>query len=116
MRLVWCVLLLLIPTEVLAQDQAFRVSLASAVVAHGADLAETQRCLGSGRCRETNPLLLRFDSPSGFAVAKMGLATVTLWVTATKIHPEHPRWALALNLAQTAGFALVAVHNARQGK
>ena len=108
-------LAILLATPVAAQDTLFRASLVSAVIAHSADLAETQRCLGSGRCRETNPWLLRFDSPSGFAVAKMGVASATLWATA-KIHETHPRLAILANLGQTVAFSWIAVHNARQGR
>lgn len=106
------IVVLLIAHAARAEDRIFRASLVSAVVAHGMDLAETQHCLGAGRCRELNPWLARFDSPSGFAIAKMGVAAGSLWATA-KLHETHPRWALLANLAQTAAFSAIAIRNAR---
>ena len=111
-RLATVVIVLLCASSAHAQDALFRASLVSAVVAHSMDLAETQRCLGSGRCTEANPWLARFQSPSGFAIAKMGLASGTLWLTA-KLHETHPRWALVANFAQTATFSAIAIRNAR---
>ena len=108
-------LLVLLAAPVSAQDPFFRTSLVSAVVAHSMDLAETQRCLGSGRCREMNPWLLRFDSPSGFAVAKMSVASASLWATAI-LHETHPRLAILANVGQTVAFSWIAVRNARQGR
>lgn len=104
-----------------AQDRiVFRATLASAVVAHAADLAETQRCLGSGRCRELNPWLLRFDNPTGFAVAKMSLATATLWATTAvydRCESARCRWlAIGANVGQSVAFFALAAHNARQSR
>lgn len=109
---------LLCPRDGWAQtspDNVFRASLVAAVVAHSADLSETQNCLGSGRCKEANPWLARFKSPSGFAVAKMTVASLSLWGTA-KLHESHPRWAIAVNVAQAVGFSVIAARNARVSK
>lgn len=115
MRTLLVVFVLLIAHAASAEDKLFRATLVSAVVAHGMDLAETQRCLGAGRCRELNPWLARVESPSGFAIAKMGLASGTLWATA-KLHELHPRLAILANVAQTVTFSWIAVRNARVGR
>lgn len=94
-------------------DIAFRISLVAAVAAHGADLATTEFGLGTGRVREINPWLTRFSTqPAVFGATKMGIAAFGLWGTA-KLHETHPRWALVANLAQTAAFSAIAVHNTR---
>jgi len=93
-------------------DTLFRLTLASAVIAHSMDLAETMHCRGALKCTEANPWLARFSSPSGFAIAKMSIATASLWATA-KLRETHRNWALAANLAQTVGFAAIAMHNAK---
>ncbi len=108
------VLLVLAPAaEAQEPDVAFRVSLATAIVAHSMDLAETMHCRGAGVCREANPLLARFESPSGFAIGKMSIASLSLWLTA-KLHEDgHRRLAYTLNVAQTVGFTWLALRNAR---
>lgn len=106
------ILLLLGVRPVAADDTAFRASMVAAVVAHAADLAETQRCLGSGRCREVNPWLARFESPSAFAVAQMGVVSAQLWALA-KLHERKPKLATAINFATAGVFAGIAVHNAK---
>jgi hypothetical protein len=108
-------LVLWMPRMGSAQDTPFRFSLVAAVAAHGSDLASTENCLGSGRCRELNPWLARFDNPATFGAVKMGVAALSLWGTA-KLHESHPRWAIAVNVAQAVGFSLVAARNARVGK
>lgn len=109
-------LVLLCASTVQADDRiVFRASLVSAIAAHGADLASTENCLGSGRCREMNPFLLRFNKPATFGAVKIGMAGVSLWATA-KLFDTHPRWAITANLIQTAVFAGIAAHNARVGR
>ena len=116
MRILLVLVGLLVAAPVAAQsDNVFRASLVAAVAAHGADLASTENCLGSGRCRELNPWLARFDNPATFGAVKMGIAALSLWGTA-KLHESHPKWAIAVNVAQAVGFSLVAAHNARVGK
>lgn len=119
MRICWLViaLLCLARSSAAQERQLFKFSLASAVVAHSMDLAETEHCLGAGKCRELNPWLLRFQSPSGFALAKMSLATGTLWITAEvfdRCESRSCKWlAIGSNLGQALAFAAIAVHNRR---
>lgn len=112
MKTILVVLVLLCAHAASAEDKLFRASLVSAIAAHGADLATTEHCLGSGRCRELNPFLLRFEQPAVFGAVKMGVAGLSLWATA-KLHDSHPRWAIAANVAQTVGFTWIAVRNTR---
>jgi hypothetical protein len=83
------------------------------VLGHSADLAATQRCLGSGRCHETNPWLLRFQRPTGFALAKMSVASVGLW--ATRKIPNKTIGAI-VNYSIGVGFCAIAVRNERVGR
>lgn len=98
-----------------AQDTTFRASMVAAVAAHGADLASTEHCLGSGHCREMNPLLARFDQPAVFGAVKMGIVGAQLWALA-KLHDRKPRLATAINLATAGVFAGVAIHNSQVAK
>lgn len=107
------VLALLVSAPARAEETAFRTTLVAAVVAHAMDLAETEHCLGAGKCTEVNPWLARFESPSGFAAAKMTVACLSLWATA-KLHENHPTLAMWTNLAVASGFSAIAMHNARQ--
>jgi hypothetical protein len=116
MKTALVVLFLLFSTKVgYCEDTAFRASMVAAVVAHAADLSVTQRCLGSGRCREVNPWLGRFQQPIPFAVAKMTVASLGLWASA-KLHERHPRWALALNIGVAGAYTAITVHNSRVAK
>ncbi len=115
MKALLFVLLFAVPASAQTADphtSLFRASMVAAVVAHSMDLAETQRCLGAGSCREVNPWLGRFDSPSGFAVAKMSIVAAQLWLVA-KLHEGKPKTAIVINVATTALFAGIAAHNAR---
>ena len=94
------------------QDNAFRASLVAVVAAHGADLATTEHCLGSGRCRELNTFLLRFDQPAVFGAVKMAVAGLSLWGTA-KLRESHPKLAIVVNVGMAGAFGAIAIHNAR---
>ena len=118
MKLLICVLLLCIPAPVLAQDKpdsVFRASLVAAIAAHGADLATTEFCLGAKRCMEQNKFLARFDQPAVFGAVKMGLAGLQLWGTA-KLHERNRTLAILVNIASTAVYTGIAIHNTRQGQ
>ena len=110
------VALVLVAAPVSAQTSTpFRLSAAALIAAHGADLATTEHCLGSGRCHETNPALRLFTtSPGVFGAVKMGLAAVTVLGT-VRLHKNHPKLATALNCGMMALFGGIAVHNARVG-
>lgn len=98
-----------------AQDRVFTVSEWAVLGAHALDASATQRCVGSGRCRELNPYLARFDQPVAFTSAKVGLAWVQLWAV-RKIRPTHPRLATATNYALALGFGALAIRNERIGQ
>ncbi len=98
-----------------AQDRAFTVSEWAVLGAHALDASATQRCVGSGRCRELNPYLARFDQPVAFTSAKVGLAWVQLWAV-RKIRLTHPRLATATNYAIALGFGALAIRNERLGR
>ena len=92
-----------------------KLSFVLAIAGHGADLASTEHCLGSGRCRELNPWLARFENPGVFGAAKMGVAGVSeVWLyDLSKSHPNIAFWS---NLAIGATFSAIAAHNARVSK
>lgn len=98
-----------------AQGKVFTVSEWAVLGAHALDASATQRCVGSGRCRELNPYLARFDQPVAFTSAKVGLAWVQLWAV-RKIRPTHPRLATATNYALALGFGALAIRNERIGQ
>lgn len=99
-----------------AEDRLYRLSLASAVAAHGADLATTEFCLGQRTCRETNPWLLKFSTqPAVFGASKMAVASLGLWAT-SKLHPAHPRWAQFLNWTVSGAYTAIAIRNTRVGQ
>lgn len=89
-----------------------KLTMVSAIAAHGADLASTENCLGAGRCRELNPWLARFEQPAIFGAAKMGVAAGSLWGTA-KFAESHPKLAVLANVAVSVTFSGIAIHNAR---
>ena len=89
-----------------------KLTMVTSIAAHGADLASTEHCLGRGVCREMNPALARFTQPAVFGAAKMAVASLSLWGTA-HLAARHPKMAVAINVAVTGGYALVAVHNTR---
>lgn len=92
------------------------VSEWAVLTGHGLDAASTQRCLGSGRCRELNPWLARVDSPVGFTAAKFGLAAAQLWATRKMKAAGHPKWATAMNFAIAGAFVAIAVRNEQVGR
>lgn len=98
-----------------AQGKVFTVSEWAVLGAHALDASATQRCVGSGRCRELNPYLARFDQPVAFTGAKVGLAWVQLWAV-RKIRPTHPRLATVTNYAIALGFGALAIRNERLGR
>lgn len=109
------VLLLLLAAPVAAEDRPlwYDASEAVAVIGHSMDLSSTQRCLGSGRCHETNPILGRFDNPVAFAAAKMTVASVGLWA-ARKI-PNKTLGAM-VNYGMGAAFVAIGARNERIGR
>lgn len=96
-----------------ADETVYRISEAVAVIGHGADLGSTQRCLGSGRCKELNPWLVRFNEPLTFAVAKMSVASIGIWA-ASKI-PNKTLGAI-VNFGVGSAFLAIAVRNTQVGK
>ena len=90
-----------------------KLSFVFAIGAHGADLASTENCLGSGRCREMNPWLARFEQPAVFGAAKMGVAGLSEWGI-YELAKDHPKIAFWTNVAVGASFTAIAAHNARQ--
>ncbi len=107
--------LLAVPAAAQERGIAFDLSEFAVVVGHSMDLASTQRCLGSGRCHEVNPFLLRFDQPMAFAASKFGIGGVQLWAT-RKLQRSHPKWASVINYSIGAGFTALAVRNQRIGR
>jgi hypothetical protein len=97
------------------EDKVFTVSEWAVLAGHAFDAAATQRCLGSGRCREVNPWLARYDSPVRFTAAKMTVAGLQLWAV-RRLRPSHPRLATVTNYAIAAGFTAIAVRNERVGR
>lgn len=91
-----------------------KLTLVTALAAHGADLASTENCLGAKRCHELNPWLARVDQPIAFGAAKMGVAGLGLYGS-EKLEANHPKWALVLNLTVTGAYSAIAVHNSRTG-
>jgi hypothetical protein len=120
MRVLACVIFLLVPVTLSAQDRYFRGSLATAVVAHALDTSTTVDCRARGRCREVNPWLLRFERPIPFTLGKTTVAALTLWATGEiyqRCETKTCRWsAVGLNVGQTVGFSLIAAHNSRAGR
>jgi hypothetical protein len=117
--LIGVALLLLVPRPAVAEDDPhtnlFRASMAAAVLAHAFDLALTVDCRARGRCREVNPWLARYQGAAPFTLAKMGVATGSLWGVAI-LHEHHPKLAILANVATAAAFAGIASHNARVGQ
>lgn len=96
----------------------YKLSIVVAVAGHGADLATTEHCLGSGTCRETNPALMRFENPAIFGVVKMGVAAGGILAVDryAKTSDKAKKKATLLNFAQGIGFSLIAHHNNRIGR
>lgn len=93
----------------------YKLSLIAALMAHGADLASTEHCLGAGRCREMNAALARFEQPAAFGAAKFGVAGAGFWAV-DKLHETHPKLATAVNFAIAGTFSAIAAHNAQVGR
>lgn len=94
-----------------AQERLYHLSMATAIAAHGADLATSEYCAGSGRCREANIFLARFSSqPVVFGAVKMGIAAVSLWATS---RIQNKRLATIANFVITGTFTTIAIRNAR---
>lgn len=91
----------------------YKLSIAAAIAAHGADLAGTEHCLGRGVCREMNPWLARYDNPAVFGAAKMGVAAGGI-LAADRFAKEHPKWATVLNFTVAGAYSAIAVRNARK--
>lgn len=107
---------LLFPSSAFAEEGWFyRVSQVAAASAHAADLGATTYCLGSGRCRELNPWLARYENPAVFGAAKGGVATAGLIFT-DKLHKTHPKWAIVLNFAVAGAYTAIAARNVALGR
>lgn len=110
------VLMVLFARPVFALDwqRAFYVSSQGMVViGHVVDTATTQRCIGAGRCRETNPWLLHFNNPVGFGLAKGTVGAGGLWA-ADRIDNK---WiAGLLNYGIGLAFLGIGIHNERQAR
>lgn len=106
------VVLLLCASPVHGEDTVYRISEAVAVIGHMADATSSMHCIGSGRCKEMNPYLARFEQPIPFALAKASVATVGIWA-ASKI-PNKTLGAF-VNFGVGSGFLILAIHNTRVG-
>lgn len=89
------------------------LSLASSITAEAADLSVSMYSFGRGGFREANPVLRPLqDRPIQFAIAKMGTAAGASYLF-VRIHDKHPRWAVALSIANTVLKSYIAVRNQR---
>lgn len=116
MRLTLVLCLLFVAAPVSAQtrhDGWLHLALGAYMTAQGADLATSCYAFGRGGFRETNPLLRPLqDKPVAFAIAKMGIASVTSYGL-VRLHRTRPKTALVLAVAGTSLFSVIAVHNSR---
>ena len=95
-------------------EPAYRVSLAAAITAHGADLSTTAWCRGAGTCREVNPALRwAQDDAVALGLTKMGLAAGLALASHKWIKPRSRRAAFWFNVGQAVAFTAIAVRNAR---
>lgn len=115
-RSTWLLIGLLIATPAHASERALRWSELAVVAGHAFDAASSQRCLGSGRCHETNAWLARYDDPIRFTAAKLTIAGVQLWATRKLAESGHARLAIVANVAIGSGFTALAVRNTKVGK
>ena len=107
---VFCMVVGLAPTAS-AEGRIYSLSLATAITAHGADLATTTYCLGAHTCREGNPFLEPFSrNPLAFGVVKMGGAALQLWAIS---RIENKKVATIANFVVTGVFTGIAIRNAR---
>jgi hypothetical protein len=97
-----------------AEDRAMHATLAVNVSASIASTAFTYRCIGEGRCRESNPMLrdLWHDQPvAGIALkaAATGAVTYLLW----RLHDsgKHRKWVWITALGITAFNVGIAIHD-----
>jgi hypothetical protein len=105
-----------LPVSAQTFEKVYAVSEWAVLTGHALDTASTQRCLGSGRCRELNPWLARLSNPVGFTAAKFALAAGQLVVTRKMRAAGHPKWAAVANYAIAAGFTALAIRNERVGR
>lgn len=92
---------------------AYRASELAVLTGHAFDLAATQHCLGAGSCREMNPWLARYSSPTRFTAGKFGIAIVQLWATRKLRDAGHPKIAIVTNFAIAGGFTALGIRNER---
>ena len=92
---------------------AYRASELAVLTGHAFDLAATQHCLGAGTCREMNPWLARYSSPTRFTAGKFGVAIVQLWATRKLREAGHPKIAIVTNFAIAGGFTALGIRNER---
>jgi hypothetical protein len=104
------------PVSAQTFERIYTVSEWAVLAGHSMDIASTQRCLGSGRCRELNPWLARVNSPVGFTAAKFGLAAAQLIVTRRMKAAGHPKWAAVTNYAIAGAFVGIALRNQAVGR
>jgi len=92
---------------------AYRASELAVLTGHAFDLAATQHCLSAGTCREMNPWLARYSSPTRFTAGKFGIAIVQLWATRKLREGGHPKLAIVTNFAIAGGFTALGIRNER---
>jgi hypothetical protein len=83
---------------------------ASFIALQAADLHSTFLAIGRGG-REINPLLRPLaDSPAAMLATKGGMAAFTVYVN-ERLRRKKPRGALALMVAESTFYAIIAAHN-----
>ncbi|MDP3703685.1 MAG: DUF5658 family protein [Candidatus Omnitrophota bacterium] len=94
---------------------AEKVDLTALVVAAGADLGSTERCLGAGTCRELNPLLSLAVTKNAmfFGATKMAITALVGWIVHELYAHGHPKIARALAWSSSGLWTTAAVRNAR---
>lgn len=90
------------------------LALGSLLTLGGADLAQTQRCLGAHQCREANPVFAPLaDHPAAFGAAKMGVDSALvfgLW----KARTQHPKVVWVVTGVGLVARGWVVRHNAHE--
>jgi hypothetical protein len=94
---------------------AEKIDLTALVVAAGADLGSTERCLGAGTCRELNPLLSLAVTKNAmlFGATKMAITALVGWIVHELYAHGHPKIARALAWSSSGLWTTAAVRNAR---
>lgn len=90
------------------------ISQIAVITAHGADLATTSWAIGYDpiKFKESNPLIRwAADTPVGLALTKSALAIGVNYPLARILKKKHPKWFIAINIAQTIAIGYVAYHN-----